>query len=342
MYIMYPSSDKSHEGLRTSSTGLNSTGPKPDILDDLKALPVYILSKLSNSYSLLQVPSRATTVRPTHCNACFQRKYHFLISSKTICRTPNNSPITLLIFIHTSHDHQNQRDAIRKTWASLSMNNTSPLFRYVFLLGSSEKEYNEKIQTENNIHHDLALQNFRDTYRNLTLKTLMGFHWHSRFCSNANYVMKTDDDIYVNVTNILRIIKQPNMQAKILGTCCQKANPIRGESKWSAKHWEYPDKKYPGFCNGPGYVMSATIAMDIDMISMNVPFFHLEDVYVALCASRLRVPLQNIPNFIINYFPLFGNTCGKYGVKDLFVVHGFTPQKMLNIWKLCKESSKHN
>ena len=170
----------------------------------------------------------------------------------------------------------------------------------------------------------------------------MGFHWHSRFCSNAKYVMKTDDDIYVNVTNILRIIKQPNMERKILGTCCQKANPLHGESKWSAKHWEYPEKEYPGFCNGPGYVMSATIAMDIDMISMNVPFFHLEDVYVALCASRLRVPLQNIPNFIINYFPFFGNTCGKYGVKDLFVVHGFTPQKMLNIWKLCKESSKHN
>ena len=176
VYSVFPSRHKSQElGLRTTSAALNSAEPIIDILDNLKTLTE--LSKLSNSYSLPHVPRRATTVRPTHCNACFQRQYDFLISSVTICRTPNNSPINLLIFILTSHDHQNQRDAIRKTWASLSMNNTSPLFRYVFLLGSSEKEYNEKIQTENNIHHDLALQNFRDTYRNLTLKTLCVQTW---------------------------------------------------------------------------------------------------------------------------------------------------------------------
>ena len=40
---------------------------------------------------------------------------------------------------------------------------------------------------------------FQDTYHNLTLKTIMGLKWMSIFCPQAQYVLKTDDDIYVNV-----------------------------------------------------------------------------------------------------------------------------------------------
>ena len=40
---------------------------------------------------------------------------------------------------------------------------------------------------------------FQDTYRNLTLKTVMGLKWSAIFCPQARHVMKTDDDIFVNV-----------------------------------------------------------------------------------------------------------------------------------------------
>ena len=40
---------------------------------------------------------------------------------------------------------------------------------------------------------------FQDIYYNLTLKTVMGLKWSSIYCSQVKYVMKTDDDIFVNV-----------------------------------------------------------------------------------------------------------------------------------------------
>ena len=322
----------------TTSEKLNSAGP---IINQLDKLKDHIkLTELSNSSSIPQAPKQPTTVRPTYCEECFQRRYRFIINSEQICKTPSNTQINLLIFIHTSHGHQDRRNAIRKTWTSPSMNNTSPQFRYVFLLGSSQKEHDEIIQSENNVHHDIALQDFKDAYKNLTLKTLMGFHWYSRFCSNAKYVMKTDDDMYVNVSNILRIIKQPSMQGKILGHCYKTANPIRGKSKWSASHLQYPQKTYPGFCHGLGYVMSGKTARNIDVISKNVPFFYLEDVYVSLCANELGIPLQNVDGFNGYAFPFSGHKCGKYGSENLFATHGLTPQTMSSVWKICVESNK--
>jgi hypothetical protein len=46
---------------------------------------------------------------------------------------------------------------------------------------------------------DIIQFNFCESYRNLTLKTLMGFKWATEFCSNAHFIMKTDDDVYVNI-----------------------------------------------------------------------------------------------------------------------------------------------
>lgn len=40
---------------------------------------------------------------------------------------------------------------------------------------------------------------FQDSYHNLTLKTVMGLKWMSIFCPHAKFILKTDDDIYVNV-----------------------------------------------------------------------------------------------------------------------------------------------
>jgi len=32
----------------------------------------------------------------------------------------------------------------------------------------------------------------------------MGFKWATEFCSNAHFILKTDDDVYVNINGLLR------------------------------------------------------------------------------------------------------------------------------------------
>ena len=49
---------------------------------------------------------------------------------------------------------------------------------------------------------------FQDTYQNLTIKTVMGLKWMSIFCPKAKYVLKTDDDIFVNIPLLIKALEK--------------------------------------------------------------------------------------------------------------------------------------
>ena len=205
----------------------------------------------------------------------------------------------------------------------------------MFLLGSSNKESEIKLLKENELHHDMALQGFKDAYRNLTLKTMMGMEWHAKFCSQAKFVMKTDDDMYVKVDNLLELIKREDLQDKVFGACPLIAYPIRGPSKWTATKLEYPRRTYPGYCSGTGYVMSGTIAKAIYRVSPHVPFFYLEDVYVSLCVDRLGYKLKSVGGFNAGYVGHPKGKCGNYGKKNIYTSHYVGPADMIAIWQSC-------
>ena len=42
------------------------------------------------------------------------------------------------------------------------------------------------------------MEDFHDTYLNLTLKTTFLLKWVTARCSNAKFVFKVDDDVFVN------------------------------------------------------------------------------------------------------------------------------------------------
>ena len=73
---------------------------------------------------------------------------------------------------------------------------------------SSEKIYQEEIEKENLLHGDLVQGDFLDSYKNLTYKTVMGHMWVSSFCSQAEFVVKTDDDIYVDLYGLYSVARR--------------------------------------------------------------------------------------------------------------------------------------
>lgn len=64
----------------------------------------------------------------------------------------------------------------------------------------------ERIQRENEAYDDVIVEDFRDTYNNLTIKSLMLLKWVKNNCNSTNYVMKTDDDVYINMKNLAQLI----------------------------------------------------------------------------------------------------------------------------------------
>ncbi|OWF51503.1 beta-1,3-galactosyltransferase 5-like [Mizuhopecten yessoensis] len=274
--------------------------------------------------------------RPESCTDCFKHEFSLTIDNEEVCKIrPGNTKqeITILILIFTSHARRGQRDAIRQTWLTHAKNNTANI-RYVFLLGiSNQTNLNQAVLEENKLHADLIQENFTDSYLNLTYKTMMGFKWALTHCAHAKFVLKTDDDMYVNIPVLINLTRTnaEHLQTAVGGSCfVLDQQPIRDKySKWYASYTSYPQELYPGFCSGTGYITSIAVVKHVFDISKNVPFFHLEDIYVSLCLKQLGYHL----------LPLYGFHNHRVRIdfchyKSAFVVtsHELSPDLLRSVW----------
>ncbi|KAI5635094.1 galactosyltransferase domain-containing protein [Phthorimaea operculella] len=88
----------------------------------------------------------------------------------------------------------------------------NPEFKLVFLLGMPSKvnsTIQKKIEEEIEAHNDIIQEGFIDSYNNLTLKSIMMLKWVTKKCNESvRYILKTDDDTYVNMPNLILSLKE--------------------------------------------------------------------------------------------------------------------------------------
>ena len=310
-----------------------TTGTKAQTITTTKTKP---------TTARLKVLTTPQAGRKDECVNCFNHNFNYVIDNPDICKQQDSSvPIEIIVFIFTTHARRQQRDTIRKTWISIAQKNQAPNIRYAFLLGGTKDESLSKaVIEENSSNHDIIKEDFVDTYQNLTYKTMMAYKWASTKCAHAQFVMKTDDDMYVNIPAVFHIIRthKDALQTSVGGACHQTAWPIRDKgSKWFASKKSYPNAKYPGFCSGTGYVTSMNVATKVFEISPQVPFFHLEDVYVALCIKKLKYSLKGIGGF--NSGRVKPDPC-IYKSNKMVTSHELPPALIEQIWNgECKQAT---
>ena len=64
-----------------------------------------------------------------------------------------------------------------------------------------------QIEVESQTYGDLVQGGFMDSYHNLSYKNLFGKMWVSEFCEQAEFVVKTDDDMYVDLYAVYKITR---------------------------------------------------------------------------------------------------------------------------------------
>ena len=271
--------------------------------------------------------------RKDECNHCFNHDFSYVIENLDICKLySGQSEIELLIIILTIHNNIQQRNALRETWLTYSKNNTANV-RYAFLLGEiNDAKLQADVIKESDLFRDIIKEDFADVYSNLTYKTMMGFKWAVTKCGVTKAVLKTDDDMYINVPNVLDIVRNnfSLLQTNVVGHCVQRTDPVRNpKSKWFTSIKSYPRKFYPGFCSGTGYLTSINVAQKVFEISPHVPFFHLEDVYVALCVQKLGYHLKGFQGFNTDHPKL--DAC-VYNGKSLVTAHYMTSTMIKQMW----------
>ena len=109
---------------------------------------------------------------------------------------PPKSRKLLLVTVISAPEHFKERRAIRAGWGATARK--MPRLSLVFVVGLNDRYLNDLLE-ESDEHEDLVITNHMDTYQNLTLKTLAAFDWLRTFCPQAEYLLKTDDDMFIQV-----------------------------------------------------------------------------------------------------------------------------------------------
>ena len=94
----------------------------------------------------------------------------------------------------------------------------------------------------------LLQESFIDTYANLTLKSLVLLRWFTQRCEGSQYVMKTDDDMYINLVKLHEVVQSTKDPQLLTGMLNQKSRPITDtKSKWFAPSYMFTNNTYPEF-----------------------------------------------------------------------------------------------
>ncbi|ESO95791.1 hypothetical protein LOTGIDRAFT_95799, partial [Lottia gigantea] len=184
----------------------------------------------------------------------------------------------VLAFVHSSPNNVKERNEIRSTWGG----DKRAHCRTVFLLGDPQNDQIQLAITEEaRKYKDIVQGDFKDSYRNLTYKHIMGLSWTTRNCPNVRYILKTDDDTMVNVFNMMEYLSKANPLKNFL--YCRvfpKSRPFRSINKWRVNFTEYPFSFYPSYCAGFAYLMTPDVAVQFLKVSKYVKFYWIDDVFI--------------------------------------------------------------
>ncbi|XP_077993790.1 beta-1,3-galactosyltransferase 1-like [Glandiceps talaboti] len=256
--------------------------------------------------------------------------YKLVINHPDKCFNPDGTraEVFLLVLINSVHKNFEQRQAIRDTWGSPTMSSGKRIVTLFLLANVHDDNLQQLVLQEDNKHGDILMESFDDTYKNLTLKSIMGFKWVKNYCSHARFGMKTDDDMFVHYDNIVKFLIDAPDKKLAVGYLIN-GSPIRDvKSKWYMPRDLYPGNKYPPFLSGTGYVMSTDVMCDVYDVSLYTPYLYLEDVYVATCWDKIGVHPKKHPEF--NNWKKMYQLC-RY--RRIMTAHMVTPNEMYRIWR---------
>uniref|UniRef100_UPI00398F692F beta-1,3-galactosyltransferase 9-like n=1 Tax=Pristiophorus japonicus TaxID=55135 RepID=UPI00398F692F len=239
--------------------------------------------------------------------------------------------VFLLGFVTSKPSHSESRAAIRESWGSV----TSVRGRRVktlFALGLPESEEEQRaVAREAERHRDVVQGLFADTYLNLTLKTIMATRWFVTYCPSAEFLLKVDDDVFLNYRNLVGRLAGlgAGPEDLYLGRVHRNVPVDRDPaSLYYTPRWAFLEDTYPNYCSGTSYVLSRQAARKVYVAALSLPLLSIEDVFVGLCAHRVGVQPTHTAD--MSGGPRFwpGRCC----YKSILSSHHLGPQELRAAW----------
>ncbi|KAG2991552.1 hypothetical protein PC118_g5050 [Phytophthora cactorum] len=161
-----------------------------------------------------------------------------------------------------------QRQAIRETWASKA---AVPSHMKVFFLGCTpvvdsisdildRQRILAAVKLERDVYGDLLTDEleFDDKYTLLTEKVSAFLEWVAAELPRTEFVMVTDDDVYVRVDKLVEDLHMLPHEGLYVGELSDTlySAPLRPAQSYYTPRESYPLEQLPPYAGGPHYLLS--------------------------------------------------------------------------------------
>ncbi|KAI3523806.1 hypothetical protein L1887_02229 [Cichorium endivia] len=204
--------------------------------------------------------------------------------------------LVLLIGVFSSGNNFERRMALRRSWMKYEAVRSGVVAVRFFIGLHKNKQVNFELWKEAQAYQDVQLMPFVDYYSLLTLKTIAICIMGTKIFP-AKYIMKTDDDAFVRVDEILASLKTKNPDGLLYGRVSLDSKPQREkDNKWYISTEEWPHESYPPWAHGPGYVISRDIAKFIvrGHHERSLKLFKLEDVAMGIWIEEFKKNVREV------------------------------------------------
>jgi hypothetical protein len=147
------------------------------------------------------------------------------------------------------------RNAIRSSWGKL--------IRPIFMIGKSDNATMTNLAHEAEAFNDIIVEDFVDSYINLTIKTAFAMKNFLNSFNSSTYFLKIDDDVFLNVEKLHKLLEKVPKDA-LIGKAESNRAPIRDVTdKWYLPEFLFEEECLPKYLHGPAYLIPGTM-IEID------------------------------------------------------------------------------
>ena len=251
-----------------------------------------LVAKMNRMFDVKLKQGLMTLINPTSPKYALTVNGSYHLENKDFCS--DEKYLTLLVMVLSATNNFQRRNYVRETWGNSSYYLKHGAVKVIFLLGlTKDSRAQQHIVDEFKHSRDILQGSFIDSYRNLSYKSVLGFKWLTERCRNAKYIIKTDDDVVVNIFHIFENVI-PKLSLDQYHVHCQRMDKSAVIRQRTAKAYVEPHqlrgmKNHMPYCHGQYVMFLNDIVPYLYKSAAITPFFWIDDVF------NYGIVMNNIP-----------------------------------------------
>lgn len=191
----------------------------------------------------------------------------------------------IVILVHSSPENIERRQMFRDFWTHSDVRT-----RTYFLLGSAKSAPLQRaVEKENAEYNDIIQGNFVDSMRSSTYKHVMGLKWFTYNCAGARYVVKMDDNVFINIPHVYDYLLNSAGSTEFIMGSYVPPDLVPRNGPMAITNEEYGRSYFPGFLNTSSVIYSSDVAIELYRTSRSSVYFWMDSVFVT---GHLRLQIN--------------------------------------------------